>query len=220
MSKSDSANKQMPMEYESRLKDGTDLWVKEASEFFMQRGAVHQALDELAHALDKAQIPYAVVGALALGQQGFVRMTVDIDILLTSDGLRKFKESFEGKSYTPAFPGANKSFRSSTTGVRIDVLISGEYPGDGKPKAVSFPDPAEVSFERNGIRFIRLEKLIEMKLASGISAPHRQRDLADIQDLIREAKLPLNLADSLHDSVRSTYHDLWQKAQIVDPLQG
>ncbi len=65
-----------------------------------------------------------------------------------------------------------------------------------------------------------MENLIELKLASGMSAPHRLRDLADIQDLIRETKLSLELGEKLHESVRSQYSDLWHKAQIVDALQG
>lgn len=219
MSDAKSKRKDSPMEYEQRLKDGTDLWIREASEFFQQSGTVYKTLRSLAQVLKEAKIPYAVIGALALGQQGFVRMTVDIDILLTKGGLQQFKSLFEGKGYTPAFPGAQKSFRSSETGIRVDVLVTGEFPGDGKPKAVSFPDPADVSFEANSIQFLKLENLIELKLASGISAAHRQRDLVDVQDLIRQAGLPLHLAEQLHESVRAAYQDLWQKAQIVDPLQ-
>ncbi|MCI0446617.1 nucleotidyltransferase family protein [bacterium] len=220
MNKDDSPKDNHPVvEYEQRLKNGTGFWVQEASDFFQQKSTVHNTLNELALSLKESGIPYAVVGALALGQQGFLRATVDIDILLTPEGLEKFKTEFEGKGYVRAFAGSKKSFRSSSTGVRIDVLLTGEYPGDGKPKAVAFPDPAKASFESHGISFLRLENLIELKLASGISAQHRIRDLADIQDLIREAKLPLDLAESINESVRTAYRDLWQKAQVPDPLQ-
>jgi hypothetical protein len=221
MSKYGSTNKnKTPAEYEQRLKNSTDLWVQEASDFFQQKSTVHNTLNQLAFSLKESGIQYAVVGALALGEQGFLRATVDIDILLTPEGLEKFRTEFEGKGYVAAFTGAKKSFRSSSTGVRIDVLLTGEYPGDGLPKAVSFPDPAKASFESHGISFIKLENLIELKLASGISAQHRGRDLADVQDLIREAKLPLDLAEKLNESVRAAYRDLWHKAQIIDPLQG
>lgn len=220
MSKDDFRNDNHAIvEYEQRLKNGTDFWVKEASDFFEQKSTVHNTLNELAHSLKESGIPYAVVGALALGEQGFLRATVDIDILLTPEGLEKFRTTFEGKGYVSAFAGSKKSFRSSSTGVRIDVLLTGQYPGDGKPKAVAFPDPSRASFESHGISFLKLENLIELKLASGISAQHRIRDLADIQDLIREAKLPLDLAEKLDKSVRDAYRDLWQKAQVSDPLQ-
>jgi hypothetical protein len=170
MTKSGSTkHNQNVVEYEQRLKNGTDLWVQEASDFFEQKSTIHNSLKELARSLKEAGIRYAVVGALALAQQGFLRMTVDIDILLTSEGLQKFRNEFIGRGYVPAFAGSKKSFRSSSTGVRIDVLITGEYPGDGKRKSVSFPDPADASFESNGISFLNLEKLIELKIASGIS---------------------------------------------------
>jgi hypothetical protein len=50
-------------------------------------------------------------------------------------------------------------------------------------------------------------------LASGTSASHRLRDLADIQDLITRLDLPLALADRLDASVREAYRDLWEKAR-------
>ena len=186
----------------------------------MRSGTLHMALQHLAQHLQQEEIPYSVIGALALGQHGFARFTVDIDVLTTTEGLEKFRDRLEGTGYRPNFPGATKTFRDTRTGVRIDFITSGEYPGDGKPKPVRFPDPVEASFEQSGIRFLKVEKLVELKLASGMSAEHRQRDLADIQDLIREAKLPLEFAEKLDASVREMYRALWRKAQIKDPLQG
>jgi hypothetical protein len=52
--------------------------------------------------------------------------------------------------------------------------------------------------------------LLELKLASGLSAPHRLRDLADVQDLIVALSLPLDLADQLDASVRDEYRRLWR----------
>ena len=209
-----------PLEYEALLKTDSDLSLREVSEYFGQGGTVLRTLRQLAQRLKEASITYAVIGALALREHGFVRATVDVDLLMTREGLEEFQKKLIGVGFRPAFTGARKRFRATETGVRIDVILTGEYPGDGKPKPVSFPDPIEASFESNGIRFLKLKNLIELKLASGISAPHRLRDLADIQDLIRETNLPLELSEKLDESVRATYRDLWEKAQIVDPLQG
>jgi hypothetical protein len=63
------------------------------------------------------------------------------------------------------------------------------------------------------VRFITLEKLVELKLASGMTAPHRLRDLADVQDLIIALDLPLELEEKLDASVRAEYRRLWQAAQ-------
>ena len=119
----------------------------------------------------------------------------------------------------PAFEGAQKTFRAAGTGVRIEIITSGEYPGDGLPKPVSFPHPSESSVDIGGIRVITLEWLVELKLASGISAPHRRRDLADVQDLIRALGLKEEFAEQLDASVRALYRQLWDEAQLPDKLQ-
>jgi hypothetical protein len=141
---------------------------------------------------------------------------VDVDVLLTKEGLDEFRAKYEGLGYVPAFSGARKRFRSTETGVAIDFITTGEYPGDGKSKSIIFPDPAECSVEIQGIRVVKLEKFIELKLASGLTGQGRLRDLADVQDLIRHIKLPSNLADSLDESVRPEYLKLWREVQTPD----
>ena len=96
-------------------------------------------------------------------------------------------------------------------------LIAGEFPGDGLPKPVAFPDPAGVAVEGGRFRILSLHTLVELKLASGMSAPHRLKDLADVLELVRAAKLPADLAASLDPSVRDKYLELWRAAQIQDP---
>jgi hypothetical protein len=85
--------------------------------------------------------------------------------------------------------------------VPIEVT-TGEYPGDGRPNEVSFPEPGAVAIEMDGLCVIRLEKLIELKLASGLSAPHRIKDLADVQQLIEILDLPETITNDLSASVR------------------
>ncbi|GJQ53365.1 MAG: hypothetical protein HKUEN02_22120 [Anaerolineaceae bacterium] len=199
--------------YEARLQDNYLALLEEASKYYMTRGDVFTTLQNLTRRLGEANIPYALVGGLALAAHGFVRMTQDVDILMTREGLEVFKEKFEGRGYVSAFSGAQKTFRDTETQVRIEILVTGDYPGDGKPKPVAFPDPSVVFTERGGMRIIPIEKLIELKLASGMSAPHRLRDLADVQDLIATLKLPIEFAESLDESVRETFRQLWHSAQ-------
>ena len=59
---------------------------------------------------------------------------------------------------------------------------------------------------------LALPRFIELKLASGISAPHRIRDLADVLELIRAAKLSRELQQDLDASVRAKYEELWLAA--------
>ncbi len=109
----------------------------------MERGSILQSLKDLARRLEETSIPYAVVGAIALARHGLVRMTLDIDVLLSPEGLERFKARYLGRGYVPALPGAGKTFRAADSGVRIEVITAGEYPGDGKPEPMRFPHPVE-----------------------------------------------------------------------------
>ena len=181
----------------------------------MGNAEVQQALRKLTGVLDAAGIPYAIAGAMALNQYGYRRVTVDVDVLLTRDGLDRLKREVLGRGYIEKFPGS-KGLRDTEHGVAIDVLLAGEFPGDGKPKPVRFPDPATVAVRGEHGAFLPLETLIELKLASGISAPHRLKDLADVLELIRAAGLSESLATRLDPSVQVKYSELWRAAQTRD----
>ena len=206
--------KEQAAAYEQLLRQGGDRALREASAYFAGAGRLHSALHRLVKRLNAEGIPYALLGGLALAEHGYPRLTEDIDLLMTSSGLERFRQRLVGRGYRPALSGAKKTFRDTETGVRIEIVTTGKYPGDGLPKPVAFPDPADpgVTVEMEGVRVVALEKLIELKLASGTSAPHRLRDLADVQDLIARLSLPLALADQLDSSVQAAYRDLWGKA--------
>jgi hypothetical protein len=179
----------------------------------MRRDDVHAALTHLASRLREEEIDYAIVGAMALNAHGYRRETVDVDVLTTDAGLTRIHEVLVGRGYVPRFPGARKKLRDVETGVDIDFITAGDYPGDGKPKPVRFPEPALVSEDFADVRVIRLDKLIELKLASGLSASDRLKDLADVQETIRALDLPRDLG--LDESVRSEYERLWDGIQAA-----
>jgi hypothetical protein len=180
----------------------------EGVRFFGGTGLMNDAAKQLATDLDRLGIPYGVIGAVALNLHGYQRFTVDIDILLTQQGLEIFQSELVGRGYRPAFEGARKKFRSTAENVPIEIITSGEYPGDGKPKPVRFPTPPEDTIVIDGIRTVTLEKLIELKIASGTTGLARRKDLADVQELIRVLALEAALADSLDPSVRDVYLEL------------
>lgn len=173
---------------------------------------VYKALDKLARTLDELEIPYAIVGAMALNEFGYQRTTVDVDVLLTADGLAAFKAHVLGRGYTEKFPGS-RGVRDTEHGVDIDIVLAGTYPGDGKPKPVVFPDPATAAQRGARVALLPLHSLIELKLASGMTAAHRLKDLADVQELIRLQALTREFADALNPYVRARYLDLWQAEQ-------
>jgi hypothetical protein len=194
-----------------------ELVLENADRFFMKTGNVHQAAVALARRLDEAGIPYAVAGALALAVHGFERFTTDVDLVLTREGLSRLKAEWLGRGYVETFPGS-RGLRDTEHNISVDVLIAGDFPGDGLPKPVAFPDPAHTAVEGERYKILALPTLVEMKLASGMTAPHRLKDLADVIELIRAVRLPETLADSLNPYVRAKYLELWRAAQGTDPL--
>ena len=163
----------------------------EGLRFFAGKGMLNTTLERIARTLENRGIDYVVIGAVALNQHGYRRFTEDIDLLLTKEGLTRFHEELVGLE-----------------NVRVEIVTTGEYPGDGLPKPVRFPDPADVAIEIDGIKTITLERLVELKLASGISAPHRLKDLADVQELIKVRKLGPEFANTIDPSVRDKFMEL------------
>jgi hypothetical protein len=186
-----------------------DALLARVDEFFMNIGPVHKTMRGLVRRLSEQRIDYALVGGMALVLHGYRRETIDVDVLLGKQDHQVFLDSLVGCGYVPLFPGAKKSFRDVETGVEIDILTEGEYPGDGKPKPVSFPNPASASVDVDGIRVVALHRLIELKLASGMTAPDRLRDLADVQELIKLKMLDSGFAEQLHPYVREKFLELW-----------
>ena len=183
----------------------------EGLRFFMGKGILNETLRRIVKDLENRGIDYSVIGAIALNNYGYKRFTEDIDLLLTREDLEKFQSELIGKGYRPAFEGATKKFRTTEENVPIEIITTGEFPGDGKPKPVQFPKPSEYEVEIDGIKTLTLEKLIELKLASGMTAPHRLKDLADVQELIKIKNLTADFAEKLNPFVREKFLEL-QKA--------
>ncbi len=158
---------------------------------------------------------------MSLDAHGFRRLTVDVDILVTRESLKTIHERLDGLGYVPPFTGS-KNLRDTESGVHIKFLIAGEFSGDGKPKPLAFPDPARVGVEIDGIRFLSLPALVELKLASGMTNLGRLKDLADVIELIKILSLEPEFAEQLNPYVRDKYLELWQAIQEspVGPVEG
>jgi hypothetical protein len=194
--------------YEQRLDRDRRWALLEGSRHFEKESAVHKALQRIAQKLDGLGIPYAVAGGMALFFHGYRRFTEVVDILVTREGLQEIHRQLEGRGYVLPFEGS-KNLRESDSGVRIEFLVAGDYPGDGKPKPVAFPNPDTCRVEMGGIQFLQLPALIELKLASGMTNPGRIRDLADVQELIGLLRLSEGFAEQLNPYVRDKYRELW-----------
>ncbi len=186
--------------------------MSEGSRHFEEDSAVFKALHNIAQRLKSLDIPYAVVGGMALFRHGLRRFTEDVDILVTKSDLKLIHEKLEGLGYLPPFTNS-KHLRDTQLGVKIEFFTTGDYPGDGKKKPVSFPDPRNVSFEAEGISYIRLPMLVELRLASGMTNPGRLKDLSDVLELIKILDLPIDFSNQLDAFVQSKFKELWKGAR-------
>lgn len=101
---------------------------QEGLRFFMGKGLLNNALRRVASDLEEHGIDYNVIGAIALNQHGYRRFTEDIDLLLTRQGLERFREELVGLGYRPAFEGPARKFQTAQENVPIKIITSGEYP--------------------------------------------------------------------------------------------
>jgi hypothetical protein len=197
--------------YEQQLDADFDLALREGSMHFEGDNAVHKTLHRIAQRLDELGIDYAIAGGMCLFRHGFRRFTQDVGVLVTREALARIHEELDGRGYIKPF-AASKNLRDTITGVRIDFIISGQYPGEGRPGPIAFPVPHTVSKQIDGVRYVDLIPLIELELASG-QASHRAQDLHDIQQLIAARSLPRDLVEQLHPSLHESYLRKWDDAQ-------
>lgn len=202
--------------FDAMMKRGGEAAIRTAGRFFMKDDPVHQTLRAIGERLKELQIPYCIAGGMALVVHGYDRTTVDVDVIVTEEGLAAIHQNLEGRGYVLPFNNS-KNLRDTATQVRIEFLVTGRFPGDGKPKPVAFPDPSTEGIEIDGIRYVGLPSLLELKLASGMSAPHRLKDLADAQELIRVLKLSREFMDRLNPYVWEKFDELWTAVQQSPP---
>lgn len=202
--------------YEERLNSDPRWALREGSMHFEGTSGVQLTLTRITTRLNELGIPYAVAGGMALFRHGFRRFTEDVDLLVTPEGLKAIHEQLDGLGWVPPFKGS-KRLRDATSGVQIDFLVAGQFPGDGKPKPVAFPHPTSASVELDGIRYLALPRLIELKLASGMTGAGRRKDMSDVQELIRVLSLPKSFDSELSEYVRDAFIQLWNELHSSPP---
>ncbi len=174
-------------------------------------------LDTL-HRLDalftESDIPYAVIGGLAVIRNGAHRTTMDIDILIKSDDwdtIRKKQPDFlEVKP---------DSARDRINQVDIDIL----FPGNEWDMEVPLPNPEEISERDENLSgmFAALVPLLMIKCAvyrkklieDGIEIA--AKDLYDLSELlkIRGAELTEDDYGTMPESIASTLKGIYSKVK-------
>ncbi len=87
-----------------------------------------------------------------------------------------------------------------TNQVPIDIVLTGQHPGRYGSSPIAYPDPATAAEAINGVRYIQLVWLIQLKLAA-----RRHRDLGDVAALIRVHNLDESFQEKLHASVHRAF---------------
>ena len=73
--------------------------------YFMGSSPVQDAATQIARLLSEMKIDYAIAGALCLAAHGVVRATEDVDVLISRDGLERFKKAWLGQGVRGRPPG-------------------------------------------------------------------------------------------------------------------
>ena len=182
--------------------------------FFQKQSPQHKAMRRLAKRLERAGIPYAIMGAMAVNAHGAERTTSDVDVLLSPEGFADFKEEYLGKFYEQV-EGRPRRFVEKQSKVTIDVLLTGLYPGRGRTGPFAFPDPEEVGEEIEKIQVVALPQLVQLKLAA-----RRHYDLGDVVFLIKVHDLDESMLAQLHPSVHQDFIECLEEKRREDEYES
>jgi hypothetical protein len=201
-----------------RAKDISTLgfWegLKEISLYFQGKDEVHKSMRRIAKRLEKAGIPYAIVGGMAVFAHKYRRTTADVDVLLTPAGFAEFRALFAAKDYRQK-EGRPRRFVDKVNKIGIDFLVTGLFPGLGRPGPIAYPDPATVGEVIEKIQVVNLKTLVELKLAA-----RRHRDFGDVVELIRFNDLDESFLQQLHPSVHRDYIECLEEKRREDEYEA
>jgi hypothetical protein len=188
--------------------------LREIDMFFQGTDKVHQTMYRVTETLERAGIPYAIVGGMAVNAHRYERTTGDVDILMTLKGFEEFRRHFVPANYEPQ-PKRPRRFVDLANGVTLDILVTGRFPGSGKPGPVAYPDPSEVSETIHNIRVIDLKTLIQLKLAA-----RRHKDFGDVVSLIRVHGLDESFLPGLHPSLHRDFLECLEEKRREDEYEA
>ncbi len=162
-------------------------------------------------ALEKAAIPHAIIGGVAVCLHGYQRNTVDVDLLIDGSQQAAVRAAMEAAGFQ--WSEKQAEFRSPA-GIPVQFIIASERAGAGSE--VRLPDPADEKaiVYLEGLPVVSLARLIESKIACGEGNLRRtHKDFADVVELIAKHDLRQSFARHLHKSLRKTFRQLVKQAR-------
>lgn len=155
------------------------------------------AVKAVLEALNTAKVRYLVAGGLAVNAHGYVRLTMDIDLViaLDADNIRQAFDSLAGIGYRPTVPIDVAAFANADQrerwrkekGMQVLNFSSDQYPLTSLDVFVHEPFDFAAEYVNAlreellpelEVRFVSLSTLIRMKQAAS-----RAKDMDDIQHL-------------------------------------
>jgi hypothetical protein len=147
---------------------------------------VQERLNRACKALREAQIPYAVVGGNAVAawvatiDDGAVRNTRDVDLLLAEEDLPRATEALQAVGFVRDEVMGTVVFLDGPDGKPsqgLHILLAGRKV---RPEYVSPTPNVDQAIEINQKRIVELQALVEMKLNS-----YRDKDRTHLRDMIQ-----------------------------------
>jgi len=138
--------------------------------------AKRRLADELARLCREAGVKPLVIGGLAVNHHGYMRVTADVDILVSREEAVPLYRRLKSE---PGWKRHAEGFKNTIVGVGLDICVEGERTSPGSIE--EFPSPAEL--KKVAVRplpVLALPELIALKVMSG-----RARDDADVVELLK-----------------------------------
>lgn len=161
-------------------------------------GMERRSLAALARSLESAHVRYLIVGGMAVVAHGYVRLTVDVDLVLDPDreSLLRAVEALSSLGYVPRAPvpfsafadPAQRRIWATEKGLTVFSLFSAEHKATELDLFLEPPFDFDWAHARalrltmetgETLWFVSKADLVEMKRAAG-----RPRDLQDVEKLL------------------------------------
>lgn len=200
----DELREQLELAEELRLKGSTMFKPQDLPGRY---GRVIAAIDRV---LKVMNCPALLAGGWAVWRHGYLgRVTQDVDIVLPANRIDEFLQvaAVSGFESLPVEAGRWPKLEHKATGIRVDILPEGARPGSSSaPAPTTIRGPAAMGATAGALAYLGLAETIELKLAAG-----RQRDLADVVELLRVNPDKTSIIRSHLEQIHQSYVTLFDR---------
>jgi hypothetical protein len=139
---------------------------------------IKEQLDRIALILNKEQIPFALIGGLAIGALGYQRFTNDIDLMIDGSFRSNVKRIFIENGYS-VFSENSEFLQFRCQATPVDIMFANRDISKNMLKSAQLIAGSQL------IKCLSAEAIIGLKIQSFATNPKRSlKDKADIQALI------------------------------------